>query len=172
VRDFRRREGLREKGYASDGEQDYMFAGTIKRYPLHTVQDYRMVVSGAQVSRRNSVVRGVAYHFHNFFDSFETARHKYVTYSHADKRAANEPLAAWGLRANDIELMVRCTKNVEVSQDAIQKHNLRTRSKLSFEEIGHDFQPLFFLNETYRKQRAVKVRQMVEEDERRHPAQN
>jgi hypothetical protein len=156
------------------GDQDYMFADTMKRYPLHTVQDYRSVVSGTQVSRKNSVVQGVAYHIHNFFDSFETARHKYVTYSHANKRAANDPLAIWGLRleSEDIELMVRCTKNIKVSEDAIKKHNLRTRFKMSFEEIGNDFQPIFFLNETYRKQRATKVRQMVEEDERRHPARN
>jgi hypothetical protein len=155
-------------GYGRFSENDYLEAHKLLgRYPLHTATDFRSVSTGAQLAQwldhpkpgPDDVYVG-AFHFHNFFTDLNSLRHKYRTYGHANPSAVAEVtkfLPEW-------DMIIRCAKGLpnEVKADKV---NGLDRYTQSFLELKGN-KPIFFLNETYRKEQHEMVKVMISEEEK------
>eukprot|EP00542_Grammatophora_oceanica_P014514 CAMPEP_0194055236 /NCGR_PEP_ID=MMETSP0009_2-20130614/56044_1 /TAXON_ID=210454 /ORGANISM="Grammatophora oceanica, Strain CCMP 410" /LENGTH=483 /DNA_ID=CAMNT_0038704069 /DNA_START=131 /DNA_END=1582 /DNA_ORIENTATION=- len=171
VRTYKRLEGRRRRGFGRMGPKDFNYDMT--RYPLWGAQDFRDTVGSRKQyqfskDKKNRPTDptmgplGIAYHFHNWFDGSlkTTLRQKYVSYGHANKRFGTVPLSNIS-KATD--LTVRCVKNISVADAKVDQTVMQVA--LKFDEIGNEFNPIFFRNATYREERRKEVARMIAEDE-------
>ena len=109
-------------------------------YPLWNAYDYRLTAGGKQFTKRGG---HTGYNFHNFFDSVETLRNKYLTYGHVNRQAMKIPLGDLG---DDLKMAVDCV--------------LGKRGKhMGLEGVSGD-RPIYF-TEGYVKVRHERFREMV-----------
>jgi len=118
-------------------------------YPLWKPWDFRNSPDGENLALEDGRLH-TAYHFHNFYDSFDTHRNKYKTYGHPIEDADRKPLAQLNKATED---MLKCLKGV--------------RGKYrSFEEI-EGRRPVLFEDESYRDARQKEMIEDLEADEER-----
>jgi hypothetical protein len=72
-------------------------------YPLWSATDFRMEDATSWWPAKD--IFPIAWHFHNFFDSLEDVRNKYLTYGHPVEEAASIPLENI---SRDLDFMVGC----------------------------------------------------------------
>jgi len=97
-----------------------------------------------------------AYHFHNFFASFNATRHKMATYGHPKKYAMTRRLENL---SNDLKMMYRCVKNIEDTRKQKWK-----RVVGGFRAVK-PFMPIYFQDSNYRRRRHAHVKELVEMDD-------
>jgi len=168
VRRQKRLYGRRAEGYGEMGTADYndqiVASG---RYPLFNGVDMRDTMNTGERAnwkikrgRAKSRAYGVAYHFHNWFDDYAALRKKYSTYAHGDRQVYKKSLSEV---EHDLDIMVRCAKNLPQSANA----EGRQRFEMSYEAtIGP--KPIYFLNETFRKERHGLLQRLVVQDEAKY----
>ena len=101
--------GPRREGYGGgSGSADFTKMPNTTMYPLWKPEDFRMVQGGEMIGAIGDI-KFSAFHVHNFFDSIEILRNKYVTYSHPDEQSNTIPL---GEIHGDVKLTVTCIKNI------------------------------------------------------------
>ena len=139
------------------------------RYPLWSTEDVRSVPgSPNQVYYVNDTKPihlsqwGVAFHFHNFFDSLETLRHKQATYGHPEAHKRHWMLSNFS--DGDMDVVVRCVHQLDNFHNPA---SVKRRVVRPFERMGGP-KPIYFLNETYRKERWRFVKEMVLKDEAKY----
>merc|ERR1712238_375949 len=102
-------------------------------------------------------IGGAGYHLHNFFDSVEKIRFKYVSFGHVHKNAFKAPLGA--LNA-DMNLFVKCAHNIS------DEGNRKRRVPHGLEGLQEQFRlPVAFQLEGYAEARHREMIAMVEKDE-------
>lgn len=160
VRQFKGVHGERVFGWGGNHSSDYP-ADVIKNgsYPLANAADMRTGVENYALHGVKFVV--AAYHFHNFFESTYELRHKYGTYGHFEFRVWKMTLSQ--IHADDVDMLVRCARDLPNSANPASK----TRYEGGLDSYTGP-KPIFFLNETYRRQRHAQVKLMIDEDEKQY----
>jgi len=170
-RAFKRKYGARTKEYGGQSVED--FSEEIRksgRFPLYNGADMRINPGDSgepghwrdkpgSYNGKQEEIWGIAYHFHNFFDSLQVLRSKYRYFAHPDHLAFKKHL---GQLEYDLDVLVRCVKKLP-----IQAHRSpETRGVFSGGYTGTvGNKPIFFLNATYRQQRHEQITRLVMEDE-------
>ena len=142
--------GPRREGY---GEKDYSMMPNVSMYPLWKAEEFRTLEGGAMVGGigANSFS---AFHLHNFFDSIEILRNKYVTYSHPDEKFATIPL---GDIHEDINLTVTCIGKLAENHD---------KDPFTILKEGNRRIPILFNHSSdYVKYRNKELMDMIDEDQ-------
>ena len=151
--------GERVSGWGMKSPTDYP-EDVIKNgsYPLANGADMRIGAANYARHQAGHIVTG--YHFHNFFASMVDLRHKYLTYGHPVLRAKTATLSE--IHSGDVDLMVRCARDLP--------NSAHLESEGKWNEAGLDeyngLRPIFFYNETYRRERHMKLKRMIADDER------
>lgn len=168
VRDNRNRvNGARVRGHGKSRDDYTEHHKALDRYPLHTATDFRMADTGVQQViwlNHPKPGRGDAYftgfHLHNFFEDLQVLRNKYKTYGHANPKADKAEFTMSNI-SPEWDMVIRCVKSLpnEANVDGLQ------RQLLSFVDLNGN-KPIFFLNETYRKERHELVKAMIAEEEK------
>jgi hypothetical protein len=96
------------------------------------------------------------YHFHNYFETTQQLRKKYMTYGHPVKEAQNMSISEMH---PDLDVMVDCVMGRSVTNN---KHNVS--SVAEFE--GRI--PIAYLLDGYSIARHIELEKILKEDERRH----
>ena len=145
---------------------------TLKRYPLHTATDFRNIPSGdfakwlahpnPQTAAGGQVSYVTAYHLHNFFTNIKEIRHKYQTYGHASSEAGSIDLST---QYPEFDLIIRCVKDLPNDVKTDKSRAGMDRIMGTFAELNGN-KPIFFLNETYRKERHELVKAMIQDEEK------
>ena len=142
-------------------------------FPLLHTPDIRMAKGGStqyrlkgteakqEAQKTGQPVGYTGYHFHNFFDNATTLRNKMSTYGHPDSKAWNRTL---GDLHGDVLLGINCVmgRNDTGRHDSVTEHVVGGLSAI----VGPI--PVFFQNETYRRERHEQYRKIVEEDEAKY----
>eukprot|EP00522_Entomoneis_paludosa_P017272 CAMPEP_0172447448 /NCGR_PEP_ID=MMETSP1065-20121228/6761_1 /TAXON_ID=265537 /ORGANISM="Amphiprora paludosa, Strain CCMP125" /LENGTH=478 /DNA_ID=CAMNT_0013198755 /DNA_START=91 /DNA_END=1527 /DNA_ORIENTATION=- len=151
----------RKVGFGGDGKWEKAIATA--HFPLWNGYDFRRMspsftpqVSLAAISRRFNPY--TAFHFHNFFSTFEKLRFKYATYGHANNLAYNKTLVRLH---NDLHLMNLCAKG-EPDKDV---ESLTFRRRPGGFDAFHNPRPIYFEDPNYRKARHALIRSLVLRDE-------
>ena len=127
--------------------------------PIMTAKDFRTFVDG-DYPEIKQIGYGVntGYHFHNFFTSIESLRHKYYTYGHPQKSALNVTLEEL---ANDLSVAAYCARNVPDPKGA------KWKRVIGGYDVLPPFRPIYFHDPIYRKKRhEYLIQLMKQEDER------
>jgi hypothetical protein len=169
LRNFNRRYGERNQKYGAFDNTKYpeqvIQSG---RFPLFTGSDIRTVHGdrGYPYSQKDrpgeyeTAAYGTAFHFHNWFMDLKVLRNKYLTYAHSDKDIMQKTLSQ---ASEDLDGFVRCMKGLDNSAQP----NADWRRDVYDEGWKvKGPKPIFFLNETYTKERHALVKKMLEEDEK------
>jgi hypothetical protein len=144
-------------------------------YPLFNGADIRLVPGGelkpAQRKGKSTEeyqkgveeIWGVAFHLHNFFDDVSTLRNKYFSYGHGQAHSNDTLTAPLSQLGADIDVVVRCARNLP--------NSLRPAIPLKHIFEGgfsgtRGNKPIFFLNETYRRERHATLVKIVAQDEK------
>ena len=148
------------------------------RWPLYNGPDIRLLPGSVEkpaqrhgkrglYQKGNEEIWGVAFHLHNFFDNFSTLRNKYHSYGHGESIGFNGalfvPLTQLG---PDIDTLVRCAKKLPNSAHPYKTDIGKCTFEGGFDGTGGN-KPIFFLNETYRRERHALLTRIVLEDENR-----
>lgn len=128
---------------------------------------------GATVSRGGDGSKGIhglhnAFHFHNWFATVHSIRHKYGTYGHAQKDASHKRVKDF---TADTAMMYQCALG-RTEKLPNQKHGYELASDLesknnSYEEIG--FVPIYFQDADYVRKRHNYLKYMIFWDETQGP---
>jgi hypothetical protein len=136
-------------------------------FPLWSSRDIREVAGSANglteytnTDTSNVLLASVAYHLHNWFDDLSVLRNKYSTYGHFDKDWANAPNKILSKINREIDLVVRCARDLgnEFGEDKYYE-----RDELKDNRYNR---PIFFLNETYSRERHSLIQELVRTDEK------
>lgn len=152
---------FRASGYGADCD-DYEYEKNVtnpKDFISWNAGDFRRGCGGDVVSRiyeKGVRSKYTAFHFHNFFVSFNQTRFKHQTYGHPDKDAQTKSVDQMH---EDIALMYRCVKNIP---DSSSDHYNRVVGGF---DATLDFRPIYFHDDEYRRRRHAHVQQMIEIDE-------
>ena len=171
TRDYKDTQGCRSEHH---GKQliDYdlypLNQTSISMYPLWNPADFQCVEGGTQLSEKYLAMRyddeegdkkliltHTGYHFHNFFETIELLRNKYLTYCHPIKEAESKPL---GELQTDINMAIACVMNRSV--DDFRNPPL----KGGFEAIPGQ-RPLMLEYDEYRAARHEELYRMIVSDE-------
>jgi hypothetical protein len=159
-------DGKRERGHGAIFDDYTEHHKALNRFPLHTATDFRMASTGAhQVQWLDHPKPGPgdvyvsAYHLHNFFGDLKVFRNKYKTYGHKHPKADKLEISMSNV-SPEWDMVIRCVKGLpnEANVNGLKRH-LPT-----FVELNGN-KPIFFLNETYRKERHELVKAMIAEEE-------
>ena len=144
---------------------------TLNRYPLHTATDFRATASGTQVkwvahpnpqtAAGGEISYVTAYHLHNFFTNIKEIRHKYQTYGHAYTKAGSIDLSTI---YPEFDLIIRCVKDLPNDVKTDKKKGM-DRIMGTFAELNGN-KPIFFLNDSYRKERHELIKAMIHDEEK------
>jgi len=147
--------GGRQEGYGRRSNQwGKMPNGVNGFFPLFNAADFRQVVGPISIDGK------AGYHFHNFFDSFETIRFKYAYYGHRHDNAFQAPLGAINA---DLNLLVKCVHNIS------DEGNRKQRVINSLEVLQKQVKlPWAFQIEGYIKARHEELTAIVEKDEKEY----
>lgn len=149
----------RQQGWGARDCNDWKNEKTVKdfMYPLFNAADYRKVCAGsAYPAKEEDFDLYTAFHFHNFFPSYNDTRHKHLTYGHSDKRAGWKPLNQLGF---DNILLENCVKNV--TDDS----SLKWRRVVGGIVNTKSWWPVYFHDPVYREERHTHVQRMIAADE-------
>lgn len=143
--------------------------------PLWDAADFRMLADGAGrqiygISKRNGTVTKIetAYHFHNFFESLEVLRWKYMTYGHPHGVAVMN-ISLREIESGDVKMMLDC-----LSDSSTAGRDWRGGSKterLLFDPVL-DTPIAFQVVPEYMELRHAELQQEVFRDQSLHPANN
>lgn len=166
-------QGARLRGYGQTGTEDYLEAHKVLgRYPLHTATDFRMAITASEHAWWGDHPKPgpddayvTAFHLHNFFTDLKVLRHKYKTYGHAHPYAGNLDFTMASLFP-EWDLVIRCVKGLP-NEVKVDKAGGLDRHLQGFTELKGN-KPIFFLNETYRRERHKLVNAMIIEEEKIH----
>ena len=166
-------QGMRLRGHGQTSIHDYIEAHRVLgRYPLHTATDFRMAITASihawwidhpRPGPDDAYV--TAFHLHNFFDDLTVLRHKYKTYGHAHPYAGNLTFNLASLFP-EWDLVTRCVKGLP-NEVKVDKASGLDRHLQGFTELKGN-KPIFFMNETYRRERHKLVSAMIMEEEEIH----
>ena len=142
-------------------------------YPLWNAADYRNLAGGGQVRLDPKTVGHNAFHFHNFFESTDELRNKYQTYGEPLAIAGTSPL---GIIHDDLSLTVACARGWQnhgsrkyyVGGDKTLFGN-STRS--TYASVG-PHRPIFFENDSIRKNRHKHLKELIRNDEQKYGSGN
>ncbi len=167
--------GQRTIEYGSSDPNSYpAYVLETQKFPLFSGRDIRGV-SGSVDPLTNYLNRpghgdtaafGVAFHLHNWFNDIEIVRHKYATYGHGWP-------GAWMRNLSDIEgdldLMVRCARSLgnDANPNGYPYYEHRGNAETFWKTFGGK-KPLYFMNETYVRERHAQVQQLVARDEMKY----
>ena len=141
--------GNRKSGYG-DRNINYENMPDVTMYPLWKPEEFRMFHEGDIDYSGTQGVNG--FHFHNFFNSLETLRHKYKTYSHPLGDQASQAL--FKIHA-DTKLFARCVTGIMVDPN---------EDGVNFDSIEGPTPVLYKISEEYRKARHDELSEMVKKD--------
>ncbi|KAL3921498.1 MAG: hypothetical protein SGILL_002714 [Bacillariaceae sp.] len=166
-RTYERRYGGRTSEYGFYDPQDYpkhvLDSG---RFPLWSSRDIREVTGSnglteyQNIDPPNILLASVAYHLHNWFDDLAVLRNKYATYGHYDEDWANNGARMELSKLNrELDLVVRCTRDIgnDLGDDKYYERDVL--------EKGNYHRPIFFMNETYQRDRHDLIQELVRKDE-------
>mmetsp|Transcript_28863 Transcript_28863/g.69557 ORF Transcript_28863/g.69557 Transcript_28863/m.69557 type:complete len:524 (+) Transcript_28863:103-1674(+) len=120
------------------------------KYPLWFPSEIRVESGGVMVSRKDKWNSPTGYHFHNFFESAEEVRFKYLTYGHPTKGALEKPLRDLN---GDLLLAVTCAEG-----------NRTENQERSFDSTPGNAKPIYYLNEEARHARHSLWQDIVKQD--------
>lgn len=100
--------GPRTDNYGYDDDNyDYLKMPNTTMYPLWKPEDFRMIQGGRQIGDETG---WSAFHLHNYFNSIEVLRRKYLTYSHPIEDAE---ISSLNNIHGDVTTMLNCLQKLE-----------------------------------------------------------
>lgn len=141
--------GNRMAGYG-DRNINYENMPDVTMYPLWKPEEFRMFHEGDVDYSNSQGING--FHFHNFFSSMETMRHKYKTYGHPLGDDADKALFKIH---PDTKLFARCVTGMMVDPN---------ENGVSFDSIEGPTPVLYRISKEYRKARHDELSEMVKKD--------
>ena len=142
-------------------------------YPLWNGADYRTLMDGGRQLDFSHEVSYNAFHFHNFFESTDEIRHKYLTYGEPIQKANHVPLSAIH---SALSVAVSCVHGWQ--NPGTRKYHLGGDKEV-FASLSSSLttnqgprRPIFFDNPDIRNLRHQHVRSLIAKDEQQYGTAN